>query len=261
METYSLADTMSICENIYTQLIQNSVLSPVGDKNTGSTIAGQSKSRDSSPDKNAVSGEEHYQSMGSNKPSRLSVSDETSYKQDIDSRKPEAFSTKNLKVLAINTCGLRSKLNYPEFVELIHSYDINGVQETKLDNIDSIRVPGYEIICQNRNELSRCRSGGTALIVKSSIFPFIKTHESKSKLIQWFSISNRLTQFNTNIWCGIVYIPPYGSKYSHEDPYLKIHTEYSSYSSDNETVILFGDFNSRIACLDDFVIVDFETTK
>ena len=56
------------------------------------------------------------------------------------------------------------------------------------------------------------------------------------------------------ILCGIVYIPPYGSKYSHEDPYLEIHTEYSSYCSDIENVILFGDFNSRTACLDDFVI-------
>ena len=94
--------------------------------------------------------------------------------------------------MAINTCGLRSKLDYPEFVELIHSYGIIGVQETKLDDIDSIQLPGYEIICQNRKKLSRYRSGGTALIVKSSTFPFIKTHESKSKLIQWFSISNRL---------------------------------------------------------------------
>lgn len=178
------------------------------------------------------------------------------YKQDTNGQKPEAFSAKNLKFLAINTCGLRSKLNYPEFVELIHSYDIIGVQETKLDDLDSLQLPGYEIICQNRKKLSRYRSGGTALIVKSSIFPFIKTHESKSKLIQWFSISNRLTRLNTDILCGIVYIPPYGSKYSHEDPYLEIHTEYSSFCSDIENVILFGDFNSRTACLDDFVIVD-----
>ena len=66
------------------------------------------------------------------------MSDETKYKQDTNSQKPEAFSMKNLKFLAINTCGLRSKLDYPEFVELIHSYDIIVVQETKLDDIDSI---------------------------------------------------------------------------------------------------------------------------
>lgn len=59
METPSLPDTVSKCENINMPLNQNSVLTPVGDENTGSTIASQSKSRDSSPDRNAVSGEEH----------------------------------------------------------------------------------------------------------------------------------------------------------------------------------------------------------
>ena len=37
----------------------------------------------------------------------------------------------DIKFLSINVCGLKSRLNSPE---LINSFDIIGVQETKLDD-------------------------------------------------------------------------------------------------------------------------------
>ena len=51
-------------------------------------------------------------------------------------------------------------------------------------------------------------------------------------------------------------MPPYGSKYAHEDPYLEIQTEYNSFSSTYTDIILFGDYNSRTSTLPDFVIAD-----
>ena len=57
-----------------------------------------------------------------------------------------------LKFLSINVCGLKSKLKIPEFISLINSYDIIGVQETKLDNADCVTVPGYTVVCQNRQK-------------------------------------------------------------------------------------------------------------
>ena len=96
-----------------------------------------------------------------------------------------------LKFLSINVCGLKSKLKIPEFISLINSYDIIGVQETKLDNADCVSVPGYTVGCQNRKTLSRYRSGGTAIFVRNSILPYIKFGKSNSKLIQWFSIQKK----------------------------------------------------------------------
>ena len=84
---------------------------------------------------------------------------------------------------------MRNKLRYPEFVELINSYDLIGVQETKLDDADCLEIPGYTIVCHNRQTISRYRSGGTALIAKNSILPYLKLEKSNSKLIQWFSIT------------------------------------------------------------------------
>ena len=40
--------------------------------------------------------------------------------------------------------GYIPKLNCPEFVNLINSYDIIGIQETKTDDLDSINIIGIK---------------------------------------------------------------------------------------------------------------------
>ena len=56
--------------------------------------------------------------------------------------------------------------------------------------------------------------------------------------------------------CGIVYIPPLGSKYTNDDPYLEMQEEIFRYCSDRKHVLLFGDFNSRSKALPDYVKLD-----
>ncbi|MCG8046283.1 MAG: hypothetical protein N0E48_11620, partial [Candidatus Thiodiazotropha endolucinida] len=50
-----------------------------------------------------------------------------------------------LKLLSLNVCGLVSKSNYPEFLELIKNYDLIGIQESKTDDCDFIDIPGYNV--------------------------------------------------------------------------------------------------------------------
>ena len=121
---------------------------------------------------------------------------------------------------------------------------------------EQIARNGYEIVCKNRNKISRYRSGGLAIAVKSCLFPYIAFHDSKSNLVQWISISKRLTHLESDILCGNFYVPPYGSKYANEDPYLEIQTAYNSFSTAYTDIIFFGDYNSRTSTLPDFVIVD-----
>ena len=64
-----------------------------------------------------------------------------------------------LKMLSLNVCGRKSKLIHPEFIDLLHKYNIIGLQESKLDDTDSI-VKGYQICSKNRRAASRYRSGG-----------------------------------------------------------------------------------------------------
>lgn len=166
------------------------------------------------------------------------------------SRKPE------LKVLSLNVCGLASKSQIPEFIELINRYDIIGIQESKTDDCDDINIPGYNIVYNNRPKLSRTKSGGIALLIKSEIRKYIKTEaKNESKIIQWFTISPDISPTGNPIDCGVVYIPPYGSKYAHEDPYAELQREILRYCNNSE-LILFGDFNSRTGEKNDFQEID-----
>ena len=56
--------------------------------------------------------------------------------------------------MTINVCGLKSKLCTPEFITLMNHYDIIGIQETKLDDVDLVQVNGYQIFTNNRKSLS-----------------------------------------------------------------------------------------------------------
>ena len=63
---------------------------------------------------------------------------------DVKSRHNQCHSENTrLNFLSINVCGLISKLNCPEFISLVNNYDIVGLKETKLDDIDTINIPGY----------------------------------------------------------------------------------------------------------------------
>lgn len=150
-------------------------------------------------------------------------------------------------------------MNCPGFIDLIQKYDIIGIQETKTDDLDTISIPGYKVIVKNRSCISKNRSGGIALIVKEAISPFIKVHDTKSTdLILLFTIPklfNRGGEYD-DLTCGIVYIPPYGTKYASEDPFLEIQEQILKFCSDNSNIILFGDFNSRTNNLPDYVQVD-----
>jgi hypothetical protein len=57
-----------------------------------------------------------------------------------------------LRIVYLNCCGIKTKLQYPEFRNLIQSYDIVGFVETKTDDIDKITLPGYKFVMKNRGK-------------------------------------------------------------------------------------------------------------
>ena len=77
-----------------------------------------------------------------------------------------------LKILSLNTCGLKSKLICPEFISFISDYDIVGIQESKLDDIDIISIDNYKIFTNNTQQISRHRSWGITLLVRENFAPY-----------------------------------------------------------------------------------------
>ena len=57
-----------------------------------------------------------------------------------------------LKCGSLNVCGIKRKMLYPEFCDLICEYDLFCVTETKTDNHDRITLPGYKFLSQCRKQ-------------------------------------------------------------------------------------------------------------
>ena len=102
-----------------------------------------------------------------------------------------SVNIKHLTVVSLNVCGLKSKLNCPDFMNFLHDYDVICIQESRLDDVDKIIVPGYKIFTHNRKQIARYRSGGIALLVKEEYSPFIHVLKKESKLVFWFEISKQ----------------------------------------------------------------------
>jgi hypothetical protein len=55
-----------------------------------------------------------------------------------------------LNLLSLNCCGLKSKLNYPEFHAFVNTFDILCFVESKTDDLNEIVLPGFLIKMKNR---------------------------------------------------------------------------------------------------------------
>ena len=89
---------------------------------------------------------------------------------------------KNLKLLSLNTCGLKSKLYIPEFHTFVSNFDIIGFQESKTDSLDTLTLPNYKLMCKHRKHIAKKKSGGIVVAYKSHLDRHIQHIENDSKL-------------------------------------------------------------------------------
>ncbi|VDI16374.1 Hypothetical predicted protein [Mytilus galloprovincialis] len=160
-----------------------------------------------------------------------------------------------LNLTCINCCGIKSKLKYPEFTELLYKTDIAGIVETKLDDIDDIQLQGYELIYKNRNKIGK-RSGGLAVAYKNHLKDNIEYIKTESKFVLWCKISKVINRLD-DILLGIIYIPReyIYTSYSSIDAINEIEMELFELSHKFSKCLLVGDFNARTGSEDDFIFV------
>ena len=60
-----------------------------------------------------------------------------------------------LRIVCLNCCGIKTRLQYPEFRNLIQSYNIVCFVETKTDDIDIITLPAYKFVMKNRKTITK----------------------------------------------------------------------------------------------------------
>ena len=161
-----------------------------------------------------------------------------------------------LQIVCLNCCGIKTRLQYPEFGNLIQSYDIVCFVETKTDDVDLINFPGYKFKMKNRKKISNRRSGGIMVGYKESLDNYIDIVNTDSKYVLWFKCSKNLFKTEQPVYFGVVYIPPEHTKYSSEDAFSEIEQEFISFSNISKYVSLLGDFNARTSDENDFVEID-----
>jgi exonuclease III len=62
-----------------------------------------------------------------------------------------------LDFFSLNVCSIRNRLIYVELIHSISKYDIIGFTETKLDDCDVIKLPGYAFYAKHRHIFSTVR--------------------------------------------------------------------------------------------------------
>ena len=66
------------------------------------------------------------------------------------------IKNKELNFLFLNVCGLKSKLKFQEFNDIVQKYDACFFVESKLDDLDVIEVPnGYTYVTKNRKKMAK----------------------------------------------------------------------------------------------------------
>ena len=126
----------------------------------------------------------------------------------LDSQDTVKYS--EIKILSLNTGGLRSKVHNPEFEETIYNYDIVCIQETRFDAFDSLDVSGFKCLPLMTRTNAKIRSGGIAILVKEHLIDKIKILKNDGDNFYWFTLRDH---FAYNILFCVVYIAPEGSNY------------------------------------------------
>ncbi|CAG2256857.1 unnamed protein product [Mytilus edulis] len=175
---------------------------------------------------------------------------------DMSNSGLKSTSPDMLNILSLNCCGIIKKLQYPEFETLLRSHDIICLVETKLDDRDEIKLPGYIFKFKNRKKIAKVKSGGNLLGYKQKYEHFIEVIDTGSKFVFWFKISSKIMNTDTDTVFGIVYIPPEYTSYASWDAFCQIEIECLDLSSRYKFVSLVGDFNGRTASEKDFLILD-----
>lgn len=156
----------------------------------------------------------------------------------------------------INVCGLKHRLNYPEFDETLTNFDILCVTETKLDHTDVISVPGYNFLSQQRKQKFIRKSGGIGIFYRNRFEGKFKIIDTESDYILWVKFEKTLFGTEEDPVLGVLYIPPAQSRFLNDDEYSNLETEITAMCGQSSYICLTGDMNARTSELCDFITAD-----
>jgi len=152
--------------------------------------------------------------------------------------------------------GLKTKLNYPEFVNLIQQYDVFCTVETNLNQYDKVDLNGYTYFGKCRKKIISRKSGGIGLYVKNEFSSCVELLDLKCEYLLSIKIKGDILSLEKDLILCAVYLPPTGSRYLDEDELLLFENEICQICTEHKYCIFVGDINARTARIPDFVSAD-----
>ena len=190
------------------------------------------------------------------------VNSENNYQLNV----VESVSSLNLKFnfLALNVCGITSKLKYKNIQHIVSKHDFVCFSEIRTSFIAKDDFPGYDIIisdkkCKKRGfEVNKLT--GLAILIKSCkefTYERINSRKTVSEWVLWVKVCDHTN--NLSFLLGATYIPCETSTFYSEDIYDYIAIDILDLKTEFQLpVILMGDFNSRSVTLSDIVTYEKE---
>lgn len=168
----------------------------------------------------------------------------------------------NITVISLNVCGLKSKLQIPEFISMCTDYDICIFVETKCDNLDNdhviecFKAINYIVHLQNRDNFAKHRSGGVLIAVKKSLdVNFQRILYDYNFLVVLKSSGLRFGN-SKDLIIVAAYIPPYGSKYSSISMFDSLSDVLLNFDPDVFNIMICGDMNAHTLLKEDIIVVE-----
>ena len=127
----------------------------------------------------------------------------------------------------------------------MNNFDIIGLYD-----LDTVNIPGYSTFVKNRMGKCRIRSGSALVAVRDNIFNHTTELKCSYENGIWLKLGKEFTQGENNVLLAFLYIPPGGTRHSNEEHFDVI--EFSN----NDDILISGDFNARTRTLPDFVQFD-----
>ena len=161
-----------------------------------------------------------------------------------------------LSIGNLNCHGIKDKIDYPEFLNLVSGTDIFGVCETWLKDKDEINLPNYEFYPLNRKINKGPTRGGIGVFIRSEIRKYVKIrYDLSNETSFWCKINKEYIGYHDDLYLGIIYIPPESStreKNVKTDHYKNLLETTLKIKSNN--ILLVGDFNARTKNLADTLV-------
>ena len=160
------------------------------------------------------------------------------------------LETRELNILSLNVCGLKSKLSTPEFLDLCRKNDVLCFSETHCDEVDmefvkkSFNKIGFSVVYRTRSVLCNYKSGGIILAAKKELKPLWKTVPVKSEAFVSIIIDKSYLGLQKHVVISSVCVPPSSSRYSSVELFDDLDKFLLDYSDGDYYKVLTGDFNA-----------------